>query len=75
MILYANIVVIKENIGLVWKKFILHNINYRSKNIHLLKSIIVFSFPMCLLVSASNIQKYFKYANAFFNRKKGICKP
>lgn len=34
MILYANIVVIKENIGLVWKKFILHNINYRSKNIH-----------------------------------------
>jgi hypothetical protein len=30
MILYANIVVIKENIGLVWKKFILHNINYSS---------------------------------------------
>jgi hypothetical protein len=34
MILYANIVVIKENIGLVWEKFILHNINYSSKNIH-----------------------------------------
>lgn len=35
MILYANIVVIKENIGLVWKNFILHNINYSAKKIHL----------------------------------------
>jgi hypothetical protein len=35
MILYANIVVIKENIDLVWKKFILHNINYSSNKIQL----------------------------------------